>query len=532
MACAVTARLVFGLPFVGKAMYFEAATQPAGQSVVWSGDIGLDPQVTDGGRKLRTSWPTAGTKTLTATCQTSQDTLSVTISPISPSLPAAPQDRRLPEPVPQKTFILEPRDPFTQPAFNFHKEWGLSPLWVPAMVDIVARLSRVQGAIRRVRLVTHATGVAMRLAMFRGGETDLTAEVLRAFNAGAHDALRMFFGSPLLGSAHPGVLQVLIAALRQSPGQVLAPFGLQTGGNPTKKLLVWFDLQVDQLALSTIPGADAALLTRIANLLIPHFQKEARLEAGVSNPRMTALANTVAAVNIALPPAPNLQLSPFRRSTLHGAEAAFNDGFSNALERMRDRITPSTVIDIRGCQAGTSPDYLDAVASFFGGPDNLPQVTAPDRFTSFPIPTAHFVNQSNVGQFAARPEVRSALSHWAQLVGVTLNPALTDAKNLMLYLDLNWALPVLIPFDSTTNSEPVPEILCLDSSKKARQDWLEHQWTPPIVRAVNRLASKWKSGQPGPQMIELSKSLQPSPTQQRAVCPDTNFARHIKQLRP
>jgi hypothetical protein len=246
---------------------------------------------------------------------------------------------------------------------------------------------------------------------------------------------------------------------------------------------------------------------------------------------MNALATAVTTTSFVPAPDFTVQLHPVTEATLLGAETAFSRGFARALRRMREKVTPSTAIDIRGCLAGSSNVYLEAVATFFGGPDNLPQVSGPDRFTSFPVPAAHLISGEDVPGFSNRADVQSAVDHWADLVGVRFVPGTAPDRKLRAYLDSNFALPVLNPHDSATNTEPLPEIICLASSEAAKRDWLLHQWHPPLGSAAERLRKRWKPGSmSGPPMIELTRSLLPSPTQERAVAPDLVFANHIKKL--
>src|SRR5262249_54963800 len=58
--------------------------------------------------------------------------------------------------------------------------------------------------------------------------------------------------------------------------------------------------------------------------------------------------------------------------------------FRNILTQARARFSGTSVIDIRGCRAGASLDYLKAIANFFGSNSTKPKVTGPDFYQSFP----------------------------------------------------------------------------------------------------------------------------------------------------
>ncbi|MCS6844542.1 MAG: hypothetical protein NZ528_09550 [Caldilineales bacterium] len=69
---------------------------------------------------------------------------------------------------------------------------------------------------------------------------------------------------------------------------------------------------------------------------------------------------------------------------LSAASTAIGGGLRGKLTAVKARFNSRSTIDIRGCRVGQNPDYLRGVQCFFGRSGDLPTVTAPEWFQSFP----------------------------------------------------------------------------------------------------------------------------------------------------
>jgi hypothetical protein len=109
------------------------------------------------------------------------------------------------------------------------------------------------------------------------------------------------------------------------------------------------------------------------------------------------------------------------------ANRALAGGFRGRLDTVKGRFDKSSAIDIRGCRLGQNPDYMRAVQCYFGRSGNLPDVTAPEWFQSFPsFGFQSFAGEADTDAAATSgvanrnltaTDVSDALQLWAGLTG-------------------------------------------------------------------------------------------------------------------
>jgi hypothetical protein len=80
------------------------------------------------------------------------------------------------------------------------------------------------------------------------------------------------------------------------------------------------------------------------------------------------------------------------------------------LQTVRDRVDPSTEIEIRGCQIGRDTNWMRSMRAFFGGAAGLPAISAPDLFQYFAqgFPWSEYdVAAPHVSGNAAEPDLQT-----------------------------------------------------------------------------------------------------------------------------
>lgn len=169
---------------------------------------------------------------------------------ITPNLPPGVAGTRLPvgipEHIPEVTFITRqvtladgffPRERdrlngYIDDAIAFHNLYGLNPLIIGSLEEILDHFNTINTTIDRIRLVTHGSDEFIFMPMFRNGSWGygITDERLAAFQTSNEQGVRY-----LLSGADPMVrngLAVMVDGIRTINSAVLTPFGLNVSGMP------------------------------------------------------------------------------------------------------------------------------------------------------------------------------------------------------------------------------------------------------------------------------------------------------------
>jgi hypothetical protein len=107
-----------------------------------------------------------------------------------------------------------------------------------------------------------------------------------------------------------------------------------------------------------------------------------------------------------------------RKERLSAVVAAVQGGHRAKLERARQRLNSQSWIDIRGCNVGADQSYLQAISQYFGQPDELPSVSAPDWYSSYPSINLSEVSRAESSLLGSDSEVADAAAHWGAVTGV------------------------------------------------------------------------------------------------------------------
>ncbi len=306
----------------------------------------------------------------------------------------------VPEHVPDLTFIVEARvspDGFIGPANTYHTHCGLKPATITSIEHLVTLLAAKTDHIQRMRIVTHAHPQAMAVRMFEGVDVfQADGPWLRGF--GESDSEGLLALMPF--QRHLGSWNVfsIMTNIRAANAAVLAPFGLQQGGDAGPDLSRFLISCADVVMLNSgnvtegggaLPPAHRATLSSMLTILAQQAGA-ALVKGAVTQAHVAALQTVVTnmpvgsfgvnnpAINL---PAMSVDLDIYKVAA--AAVTAIQNGFRTKLNTVKKRFTETSFIDIRGCRAGETEDYLRAVQAFFGSSGHVPEVSGPRWFQFF-----------------------------------------------------------------------------------------------------------------------------------------------------
>jgi hypothetical protein len=306
----------------------------------------------------------------------------------------------VPEHVPDLTFIVEARvasDGFIGPANAYHGHCGLNPTTIRSIEHLVTLLSVTTDHIGRMRIVTHAHPQAMAVRMFEGVNIfQADGPWLRGF--GESDSEGLLAIMPFQRHMSSWNIFTIVGSIRATNAAVLAPFGLDQAGDAgpdlSRFLLCCADIVMLNSAGAVTEGGGAmpaAHRTIVMSVLTTLAQQAgaALVRGSVTPAHVTALQNVVTAMPLASfgVAGPTIDfpkvagLDYFQLAA--GAVNAINHGFRANLNKVKQRFNEKSSIDIRGCRAGDTEDYLNAVKEFFGSQNHFPEVSGPRWFQFF-----------------------------------------------------------------------------------------------------------------------------------------------------
>ena len=348
-----------------------------------------------------------------------------------------------PENLPDVTYVATTGAPvFLQQAADFHQAWGLQPKRVDSVQAVVDDLATGTAALSRVRIVTHAVdrGILMPLFTGEGKATTLTTGRLAA-HAESEEAGLGFESDLDIGGTTVGDIT---KDVRTANAAALKPFGLDQSGTPSGDLDTFFHRvivlewlgnmrtaanagQVDVLSAATrklLPVLRDKVVTQFAPAAPATTAGQTTAPATVPPPAVTA--TEVSALEQEIQAAASAYRAKFtfkgeQIAKLEAATKAGAGGFRDRLSTVRKRLSADSWIDIRGCNAGDSLDYLRAVSAFFGRPDAAPHVSGPDWFEVFPILGSKPVrDEKAITKLASEKSVQEAVERWAPITRVRL----------------------------------------------------------------------------------------------------------------
>ena len=332
------------------------------------------------------------------------------------------------EHVPDIVFIVAGTDPAVQSAIDFHNYFGFRGTRLrrfSSIENLVGTLAGSTGHLNRIRIVAHAESEGILTPMVEGdARVNIEKGQLRAFLRGDGDWLFTkvqqfhFFGQ---GSGANNVVarvlgHILEVASRQvppPPRTVLTPFNYTQTSHANSQL---HDFVLCALTPRVVNGN---FVQRNGTNLTsgPSGQKTAFIFAfdrilelaarnlidsgtypGVTIADLNALRDSIRSFTFAdYGVTPGVaQVGPSTVTSIVRSVAALNNNFRARLTQAQQRFDASSWIDIRGCRAGTDPDYLVAIGEFFGHDAVRPHVSGPRWFQQFP--TLGFNTFTSIGE--------------------------------------------------------------------------------------------------------------------------------------
>lgn len=311
---------------------------------------------------------------------------------ITPALPTGTAGTRpdvgFPETIPDVTFIARELvaadgfpaaqrnhlNGFIQGARQYHNLYGLSPITINSVEDILNHFRTLTTPIGRMRIVSHGNDSFLFLPLFTGGMWDFGLEQtrLQAFQSSDEAGLRFLIaGSPPSDPLLIDGVSQIVTGIRAHNSAVLAPFGLQASGMPTGELRKFFEIINDQyqtrhgsVAINRDPPPHVLLsaaqqTTMTTSLTLIENAIRTRLIGTTVNGTVVTAASLDALKTAILGASPiDLQFmgTPFNLSPTVIAD------ITTAMN-----ATPRVEADIRNAISGGQPLFRDFLSALIGG---------------------------------------------------------------------------------------------------------------------------------------------------------------------
>lgn len=311
---------------------------------------------------------------------------------ITPALPTGSLGTRppvgFPENIPDITFIAREftaADGFTnvarrdhlngfiQTARSFHVTYGLAPININSLEDILIHPRILAGPIGRIRVVAHGSAGQLFLPVFTGGlwSVGIESPLLQALQSDDESGLRFLFTAGNSTTQSPltnDVVIHIVTGIRALNSLVLAPFGVQASGLPSGDALKYFDVVNDLYQVrhgtfvvgnTLLTAAQKAVLTASLTLIENAIKSRLRgTTIGATTITDTHLHDFRDAV-LAVPPVELGFLGPIQNLGA-GAIAAMQTALA---------VTPRVENDIRSAIVGAvrKPLFFDHLSGIVAG---------------------------------------------------------------------------------------------------------------------------------------------------------------------
>lgn len=335
---------------------------------------------------------------------------------------------------------------------RFYRDWGYPNVRrVRTVGEILDDLDRARGTIDRFRIVSHANPGGLQLGFlpsihpgfFDAAATEFsTPERFRREFAGIGAGVPEFLSAaaignllgelradsvtgPLLTTIGVGMstpdltspLGILIRALLEE--RFLADARDTQGGQPQIPAAVteFTTLRINRYEPVVVSAAPAASQQAVRQAI---RSLRAQMPAGLArrNATFAPLSQQEADIfgaGVSDAPGGNV-LRPSLRTAIE--EGTGSGPVLRRLNGVRSKITAQTHIEIRGCNIGSNPTVMDRYRAFFGRPNDLPSMTAPDLF--------QFFFQLGFQTFTQAPADQAALSQEWTAPGSTVPQEFED----------------------------------------------------------------------------------------------------------
>ena len=317
------------------------------------------------------------------------------------------------------TYVSTVGDPkYLDAGAAFYRHWGHPNVQrIKNLEDVLTNLDTAKGPIDKFRIVSHGLGSALELGLipeFVTSDTPLLTSNETQFTTEQRFRKELADNSPKLVNESEAVKLIKILQADAKTKAFLDTLGaasktpdasselgillralldkyfldnvqLDTGGSPQIPDRGILD-NYNQLRISTyrkavIAAADAAkkgdVTKAIAGL-------ESELPAAIQRAKRTFTLTQSEADDLAKP---FLDPNSKGKQLIPALKAEVTEGaggpFLKKLRSVRKKISSKTHIEIRGCNVGSSPTFMNQLRGFFGDPGDLPSMSAPDLFQYF-----------------------------------------------------------------------------------------------------------------------------------------------------
>jgi hypothetical protein len=297
---------------------------------------------------------------------------------------------------------------------RFYRTWGHPNVRrVSNMIDVLNDLDRARGTIDRFRIVSHGSELGLQLGLLPEvspgwfGEEAAEfiterrfREVLIDKSLVSEDFFNRIYNEMLRNNA-TAMLLATIGAGNDVPTPE-SPLGILLRAMVDQRFLADVELDTGGRA----PIANRAQLERFNVLRMNTYgilvrasaprDKQNEVRAAIESIRRN-LPAVMASAGLSFEPL-TLEESrrlaePFVESTGRGTHLkaeltkSIREGaggpYLNRLRSVKRKISDRTHIEIRGCNVGSNSNFLDSMRGYFGRPEMLPSISAPDLYQYF-----------------------------------------------------------------------------------------------------------------------------------------------------
>lgn len=366
---------------------------------------------------------------------------------------AAPPSLALYGSDPDKTYTstvgLVTDDKYIKGAHEFHDKWGYKPIQVASIEEITDDLAAGIGPLSRIRIVSHASQIALYMQFAKGGPDEVMQEELAAKTpAEAEQAAVVPTVSYTDDSAREYFREQVVA----KEAELAKRLGVSKAGIKDGAITGYFRWLTNRHRLKAAPGptkAERGLLLPAVNRQIAAARTAAETKKAGSKDDLLALEKLIASTSYswaAVSPGDALDQAIKRASATH--EAFAKRDFANKQAKMRKRFSKDSTIEIRGCALGQSKPYMEAVQRYFGTPTAAPAVHAPKLYQYYGTIGVYLLDNTDKhirfhwNKWAHSKDLQESFKKWAPVFAPTQKiPAKPTWADLAAYLRAGHALP-------------------------------------------------------------------------------------------
>lgn len=402
------------------------------------------------------------------------------------------------------TYISTQGDkPFLDAAKGFFKNWGYPNVKDASnMNDVLTDLAKSKTNIEKFRIVSHANPASLEFGLMNdispGGFSRSEAKMTNkdefnsvvAFHEIMDNATYTKWTNLLLANADTKALLadmkitsvppvkgesgIFLKALLES---IFIDIALETGTDQpltfaNKGLMnSFYTARINGYKPILTQGMDAKALAAF-NKAMAAFPGKASAFLITKNERPYFTADQANDIGNDLKNPKGAGLDPLINAAIK--EGTGTGPFLKTLQKARDNISTATDVEIRGCNAGDLPGFLESFRSFFGAPGKEPTVTAPDLFEYFyTMPfatfTQHPANVKSLQDLWTLPDFGKNYNLSHRIRNRDLIVVVDADDNKLDQVIQRYALSLSGPEIKSLN----PEITDFDKLSSGQQIWLK-----------------------------------------------------------